>query len=97
MTNDGGIWEKPMENKLYMKIGEAEYNLDKVAEKTTEKYPDWKGGDAAAWNRTSKKGDDYLSITVKDDRYVAFKNGYKTKDNQPDWNVKKSVPLPKSE
>ncbi len=45
----------------------------------------------AAWERVSSRGTQYLNIQLELDgrkiRLVAFKNGYKEKDNQPDWKI----------
>lgn len=43
----------------------------------------------ALWNKTSAKGEEYLSgkITIGDNvmKIVAFKVKHKNKDNSPDW------------
>ena len=41
----------------------------------------------AMWIKTSRKGEDYLSITINGERYVAFKNDFKKKDTQPDYRI----------
>jgi len=46
----------------------------------------------AIWVRESKKGEKYLSIKLGDAQYVAFKNKYKEKDNQPGWRIFPSEP-----
>lgn len=96
---DGAIWDKG--NKLSLKIGEDMFNLDKIEDKETEKHPDYKGENIAAWARVSKNGNDYLFIKEgekgKEKDYVAFKNGFKKTDKQPDWIVRKSKPMKKDE
>ena len=47
----------------------------------------------AIWVKTSRKGDEYLSLTVNGEYYVAFKNEYKKKDSQPDWRILPSEPM----
>lgn len=40
----------------------------------------------AAWVKKTKRGDDYLSIKLKDGTYVnLFKNRYKDTDRKPDF------------
>lgn len=50
----------------------------------------------ALWTKTSAKGDKFLSGTIRVGdtavQIVIFKNGYKEKDNQPDWRIYKSKP-----
>jgi len=89
-TSDGAIWDNV--GHLSVKIGDEQYKVEKVQDKKTEKYPDWKADDVAVWDRVSAKGNDYRFLKVKDTEYVAFKNGYKKTDKQPDWIDKKSVP-----
>lgn len=50
----------------------------------------------AAWKKTTKKGDTYLSISLGDDTYFAFKNNNKNKDSSPDFFLKKAEPLRKT-
>lgn len=45
----------------------------------------------AIWNKVSKSGKDYLSISIEIGglkyNLAAFKNTYKEHDRQPDWNI----------
>lgn len=40
----------------------------------------------ALWEKTTKKGDTFLSGIIGGKKIVAFRNSYK-QGNQPDWNV----------
>lgn len=40
----------------------------------------------AMWQRTGKNGI-YFGITIDGVRYMAFKNNYKEKENQPDYRI----------
>ena len=39
------------------------------------------------WKSKTKNGDVYLSISLGGQQYVAFKNNFKEKDTDPDYNI----------
>lgn len=45
----------------------------------------------AIWRGTTKTGNEFLSITIGDKKYVAFVNTYKNAPNQPDFNIMEST------
>ena len=53
-----------------------------------KKDPDEAG---AIWIKEGASGE-YLSISIGDERYVAFKNKFKKEAKHPDWIVKRSKP-----
>ena len=79
----GAIWEK--KDSLFMKLDCGMTFTLKKTEKKTEKFPDYKEGIAAVWRRISRKGTEYLTVQVGDDRYLGFKNRGKTEEKHPDW------------
>ncbi len=54
----------------------ADQNLEKVG---------------ALWQNTSSDGKPYFNLSVKDEKYVVFTNGYKSEDKQPDFIVYERV------
>lgn len=41
----------------------------------------------AMWRKKTKKGEDFFSLDIGRERFVAFKNGFKKKDNHPEYVV----------
>jgi uncharacterized protein (DUF736 family) len=54
----------------------AESNLEKVG---------------ALWQNTSAEGKPYFNLSVRDEKFVVFSNGYKSEDKQPDFIVYERV------
>lgn len=55
-----------------------------------EKNPNYLG---VAWKNTSKGGEEYITVNLNKDivdmpqKFKMFKNSYKEKDTDPDWNL----------
>lgn len=39
------------------------------------------------YQNTSASGTEFLKITIKGEKFVAFRNKFKKEDRHPDWNV----------
>lgn len=39
------------------------------------------------YENTSKSGTPYLKITVRGQKFIAYRNKFKKEDKHPDWNV----------
>lgn len=39
------------------------------------------------YENTSQSGKEYLKITIRGQKFIAYRNGFKKESKHPDWNV----------
>ncbi len=54
---------------------------------------DYKKPVFVAWERTSKKGNLFLSVKMNDKNYIGFRKENKTNPKAPDWEFFESEPM----